>query len=93
MSVGAARPPRRYHEAPLLLVTLVVAVGFVLVAVHHWRRGLVVIGVGVGIAAALRGVLPPRRAGLLAVRGRLLDTTVLGALAVAIVLLAIIVRN
>ena len=77
----------------MLLVVLVVAVGFLLVAVHHWRRGLVIIGGGVGLAAVLRGVLPPRRAGLLAVRGRLLDTAVLGTLGVAIVLLAIIVRN
>ena len=91
MTLGTA--PRRYHEAPLALVVLVEAVGFMLVGFHFWRRGLIVIGCGIGLAAVLRGLLPPRRAGLLAVRGRLLDTAVLGTLGVAVLILASIVRD
>ena len=91
MSVPSA--PRRYHEAPLALVIVVLAVGFALVVVHHWRRGLVVIGCGIALAAVLRGALPPRRAGLLAVRGRVLDTAVLAVLGVAVLFLASIVRG
>mgnify|MGYP003414528892 CR=1 FL=1 len=45
----------------------------ILVAAGFWRRGAFLIGVGVGVAAALRLVLPEDRAGLLVVRTKSLD--------------------
>jgi len=58
---------------PILLVGLVFVAAFVLVVAGYWRRGALVIAIGVGIAAALRLSLPDDRAGLLAVRSRGVD--------------------
>lgn len=75
------------NVAYVLVVAFVVA-GLVLIAIERWRRGLVVIGAGVGVAAVLRAALPDRRAGLLRVRGRIFDTTVLVLTAVAVLIIA-----
>ena len=77
-------------ELPLAGVLLLVALGFVAVRLHYWRRGLILLGVAVVVAAVLRLVLPARRAGLLVVRSRPLDVTVLGALGIAVVALAVL---
>lgn len=58
---------------PILTVAAIFLVALVLVAAGFWRRGAFLIGVGVGVAAALRLVLPEDRAGLLVVRTRSLD--------------------
>lgn len=58
---------------PILTVAAIFAVSLLLVAAGFWRRGAFLIGVGVGVAAALRLVLPDDRAGLLVVRARGLD--------------------
>ena len=61
---------------PIVLVGLIFAAALVLVGANFWRRGSLLIGVGVGVAAALRLVLSDERAGLLVVREqghRLLD--------------------
>jgi hypothetical protein len=58
---------------PILTVAAIFAVALVLVAAGFWRRGAFLIGVGVGVAAALRLVLPDDRAGLLVVRAKSLD--------------------
>ena len=61
---------------PIVLVGLIFAAALVLVGANFWRRGSLLIGVGVGVAAALRLVLSDDRAGLLVVREqghRLLD--------------------
>ena len=58
---------------PILLVGLIFATALVLVGANFWRRGSLLIGVGVGVAAALRLVLSDERAGLLVVRGRGID--------------------
>ena len=55
---------------PILLVGLTFAAAFVLAAANFWRRGSLLIGIGVGLAAVLRLVLPDERAGLLAVRSK-----------------------
>ncbi|CAM3878426.1 MULTISPECIES: DUF3017 domain-containing protein [Tsukamurella] len=62
----------------------VLTVGMVLVGLEYWRRGLVVFGAGTGLAAVLRATLPDRRQGLLRVRSRWFDTTVLALAAIAI---------
>lgn len=55
---------------PILLIGLIFAAAFVLAAANFWRRGSLLIGIGVGVAAVLRLVLPDERAGLLAVRSK-----------------------
>ncbi len=39
---------------PILLVGSIFAVGFVLAGANFWRRGALLIGIGVGVAAVLR---------------------------------------
>lgn len=69
-------------------VVVVLTAGMVLVGLEYWRRGLVVFGLGTGLAAVLRACLPDRRQGLLRVRGRAFDTTVLAVAAVAILVIS-----
>ncbi|MDT5162221.1 MAG: hypothetical protein QOC90_2531 [Mycobacterium sp.] len=58
---------------PILLVGLIIIAAFGLVIAGYWRRGALVLGIGVGVAAALRLALTDDRAGLLAVRSRTID--------------------
>ena len=58
---------------PILTVAAIFLVALLLVAAGFWRRGAFLIGIGVGVAAALRLVLPDARAGLLVVRAKSLD--------------------
>jgi uncharacterized membrane protein len=58
---------------PILTVAAIFLVSLILVAAGFWRRGAFLIGVAVGVAAALRLVLPDDRAGLLVVRTKSLD--------------------
>jgi hypothetical protein len=67
---------------PILLVGLIFATAFVLVGANFWRRGSLLIGIGVGVAAALRLLLSEDRAGLLVVRSKGTDfmtTAIVGA--------------
>ena len=73
---------------PILLVGLIFAAAFVLVGANFWRRGSLLIGVGVGVAAALRLVLPDERAGLLVVRGKSVDFLTSATVAAAMVYIA-----
>ncbi|MGE2717720.1 DUF3017 domain-containing protein [Mycolicibacterium litorale] len=58
---------------PILVVGLIVVAAFGLVVAGYWRRGALVLAVGVGVAAALRITLTDERAGLLAVRSKGID--------------------
>lgn len=58
---------------PIMTVAGIFVVALMLVVAGFWRRGAFLIGVAVGVAAALRLVLPEDRAGLLVVRSRSLD--------------------
>lgn len=58
---------------PILVVGLIVVAAFGLVVAGYWRRGALVLAVGVGVAAALRISLSDERAGLLAVRSKGVD--------------------
>ena len=55
----------------------------------HWLRGVLLLAVACGLAGAFRLLLPARQAGLLAVRGRLVDVLCYGGLAAAIVVLGL----
>ncbi len=58
---------------PILVVVLIFLAAFVLVEAGFWRRGALLIGIGVGVAAGLRLALADEQAGLLAVRSKGLD--------------------
>ncbi|TFV76041.1 DUF3017 domain-containing protein [Blastococcus sp. CT_GayMR19] len=92
-----ARPPlyiRRpflaglLRQLPLLVVLLVVGVGLLLVALQHWRMGLVVMGLALVGAGLLRLFLPVRRAGFLAVRSRPVDVVLLAGTGLALTVIA-----
>ena len=59
-----------------------------LVAAGFWRRGALLIGIGVGVAAGLRLVLPDEQAGLLVVRSKRLDFATMATVCAAVVYIA-----
>ena len=73
---------------PILVVGLTFLVAFVLAGANFWRRGALLIGIGVGVAAALRLALPEDRAGLLVVRSRGTDFLTTAAVGAAMVYVA-----
>ncbi len=75
-------------NAGYVVVVVVLGAGMVLMGLEYWRRGLYVFGAGTGLAAVLRACLPERRQGLLRVRSRWFDVTVLVLAAVAILLVS-----
>jgi Protein of unknown function (DUF3017) len=58
---------------PILLVGVIFIAAFGLVVAGYWRRGALVMAIGVGFAAVLRLTLTEERAGLLVVRSRGVD--------------------
>lgn len=73
---------------PFLWVVLIFVVAFGLAAANFWRRGSLLIGIGVGVAAALRLALPDERAGLLVVRSKAIDFATMASVAAAMVYIA-----
>jgi uncharacterized membrane protein len=73
---------------PILAVGVILVVAFVLVAAGFWRRGSLLIGIAVGVAAVLRLVLSEERAGLLVVRSRGVDFATMTTVCVAMVYIA-----
>ncbi|BBX65510.1 hypothetical protein MSAS_46840 [Mycobacterium saskatchewanense] len=73
---------------PILLVGLIFATAFILAGANFWRRGSLLIGIGVGVAAVLRLVLSEDRAGLLAVRSKGTDFVTTAAVGAAMVYIA-----
>ncbi|KLO35442.1 hypothetical protein ABW17_23990 [Mycobacterium nebraskense] len=73
---------------PILLVGLTFATALALVGANFWRRGSLLIGIGVGLAAALRLVLSDDRSGLLVVRSKGIDFITTVAVATAMVYIA-----
>jgi hypothetical protein len=73
---------------PIIWVVLIFVVAFSLVAANFWRRGALLIGIGVGLAAVLRLALTEDRAGLLVLRGKAIDFTTMASVATAMVYIA-----
>ena len=73
---------------PILSVVLIFVAAFVLVGANFWRRGSLLIGIGVGVAAVLRLLLSDERAGLLAVRSRGIDFITTATVGAAMVYIA-----
>jgi hypothetical protein len=76
---------------PLIWLLAVVTAGLVVIRAHHTRAGLWLLAAAVGMAALARLVLSPRAAGLLAVRTRGFDVTVLLAMTGGLVALVVLV--
>ena len=75
-------------QLPYLLVLLTMAIGLLRIVQYHWREGSAWIGGALLIAALLRAILPPRTAGMVAVRGRAVDVLWCAGLAVCILFVA-----
>ena len=73
---------------PIVTVVLIFVVAFSLVAANFWRRGALLIGIGVGVAAVLRLALTDDRAGLLVVRSKGIDFATMASVAAAMVYIA-----
>ena len=76
------------RQVPVTVVLGVLLLGLVAVTAHAWRHGTQVIGAALVLGAVLRVALPTRQAGLLVVRTRVFDATVLLVLGVGLVGLA-----
>lgn len=74
---------------PAALVAVIAAIGMVLTLTQHWRRGAVLLGAALLVAAVLRLFVPPERAGLLAIRSRAVDVLCYAAFGVVLVVLAV----
>jgi len=73
---------------PFVTVMLIFAIAFSLAAANFWRRGSLLIGIGVGVAAVLRLALTDDRAGLLVVRSKGIDFATMASVAAAMVYIA-----
>ena len=79
------------RQLPLFAVLVAVAVGLGMVALEHWRRGLLVVGLALVGAGVLRLVLPMRTVGFLAVRSRPVDVVLMAGAGVAVAVLSVVV--
>ena len=84
---------QRRNEWPLAVSLLVAATGLVVLTFYNWRNGIFIFAGSVVLAGLLRIGLTDSAAGLLPVRGRMFDTTLLLAVGTAIALLGLIVPN
>ena len=73
---------------PILLVGVIFIAAFGLVVAGYWRRGALVMAIGVGVAAALRLALTDDRAGLLVVRSRAIDFATTASVSAAMLYIA-----
>ena len=73
---------------PIVSVFAIFLLAFVLVAAGFWRRGSLLIGIGVGVAAAYRLLLSEERAGLLVVRSRGIDFATMTTVSVVMIYVA-----
>lgn len=75
------------------VVLAIAAIGLLRVATANWREGAVLLGGSLLVAAVLRAVLATERAGLLAIRSRVIDVLSYSGLGVAMVLLALTITR
>jgi hypothetical protein len=79
------------RNLPIVVVLALGATGICYAAAvpQHWLRGVLLLAGACGLAGVLRLLLPARQAGLLVVRGRVVDVLCYGGLAVAIIVLGL----
>ena len=73
---------------PILVVGLFFVAAFGLVIAGYWRRGALVMVIGVGVAAVMRLALSEDRAGLLVVRSRMIDFATTASVSAAMLYIA-----
>jgi cation transport ATPase len=76
-----------------LVVLAVTAVGIGIVATGDWRVGIRWVAGGLVFASLVRGVLPTRDAGMLAVRHRAVDCVMLAVVGIVLLFLASTIPN
>lgn len=79
------------RPVPLLASLALLVVAAVFAWFGFWRRAALMVAAAMFLAGALRLILPTRLAGLLVLRRRWIDVTVMFALGVAIVVVAFVV--
>jgi len=82
------RYPSTIGGAFYLLVLLITVAGLAVAALSDWRVGIRMLGGALILASAVRVVLSPRDAGMLAVRHKALDVVLLAGLGAALIFLA-----
>ncbi|HET6166680.1 MAG TPA: DUF3017 domain-containing protein [Marmoricola sp.] len=85
---GRRRYPSTFGGLIYLVVVVTTVVGLGLVAFGPWRRGIALIGFALIFAAGMRLVTREGDAGMLRVRSRWFDVTVLAGVGVSLVALA-----
>lgn len=75
------------------LVLVAVLLGLVRIVQYHWREGTAIIGAALLLAAGLRAMLPPERAGLLVIRGRGLDVLTYGGFGLLVLAVALTITG
>lgn len=78
---------------PLILVLAVVAFGLLRITQYHWRQGTVLIGGALLLAAALRALLSPERAGMVAIRSRPVDVLLYGGLGLMVMAVSLTITG
>lgn len=73
---------------PILVVAVFFVAAFALVVAGYWRRGALVMAIGVGVAAVMRLALSEDRAGLLVVRSRVVDFATTASVSAAMLYIA-----
>lgn len=86
----ATAHPNTLWPLGISLVILMIGLGDIIFG--QWRRGSIMMGAAMIVAAVLRLVLPRRVAGLLVVRRRWIDVGVLALMGIGIVAMALVVR-
>jgi hypothetical protein len=76
-----------------LVVVGMLLAGLLLVALNAWRAGVVVMGLGFGLAFLMRLVLPDNHAGMLRVRRRLFDLATLAMCSGVMLAMAVLIPN
>lgn len=79
---------RPQGQWPIIAVGLIFVTAFALAGANFWRRGALLIGIGVGVAAVLRLMLSEDRAGLLVVRSKGIDFATTALVAASMVYIA-----
>jgi hypothetical protein len=82
---------RTIDQWPLALVLLGLVLGLLVLTFYDFRVGSILLGAAVLFGAALRTVLPPERAGLLAIRSRPVDLVTMYGLGIALTTVAVLV--
>jgi len=88
MTVGEFARKVFRGQWPILVVGAIFLAAFGLVVAGYWRRGALVLGIGVAVAAALRLALTDDRAGLLVVRSKGIDLVTTATASAAVMYIA-----